>query len=844
MLAISHGFDIIPRNRSFMRQTGKYAILLTLLMIGTSLAGCLSIVDDIIDEIEDSSDDYPSLDLGERARASPALQTYDACSDLLADLREAAFEEALVSLDQNAYWHWTDSYYYALREGDVMMDGVAEMASDDMAVDGGTPTTGATDSGSSAPVEGEDFSGTNNQEEGVDEADFLKTDGRWIYVINNGHLVVLGVPEFGQLEMVSNMTLDGTPREMLLDGDRLVLISNLYYWNLEVDDPLRALMVTGDVDEWGYYAYRMQNLVQYTVIDVSNRSAPEVEREIFVEGYYHTARLVNGTMRSVTHATTYIDGLLHYPELPSDYWQIDDRYDRMDVWNSSVDDAILHNREITDSLVLEDFAPRIYERIDDTIMTHPVTAGDCSEFSMADSSLSRGFTTISTIGLFEEDTTIQVDHIGSSWVNVYSSGEMMVLAEPANDWWWYWGTDEMYEDETNIHAFDISEPSNTEYIGSGRVTGNVQDQFSISEHDGSIRVASTSDNWDRWWLAATEIAVDIAEAVDVAIATDSEPIIEPEIPECLGPSNHVSVLQNVGDGVLETVGEINDIACGERIWSARFVGEIGYLVTFRNIDPLWTIDLSDPTNPTILGELEVPGVSTYIHPVNEDLLLTIGIGPAGEDGFGLDWSQTQISLFDVSDLENPTLADSLALSPGYLDDNCDNIRSCGWSWSWSEATYEHKAFNYWAPEGLLAVPLSTNRYVYDVIEENGRLYSYYGYEFVSTLKLVDVDTDNKSLTLHGEVDHSNLYGDGVQEYWYHSTDIRRSVFMGDYIYAISSNGMTVHVTENLSHVTTVDLPEQPRIVYHNTVTASNDKEGESSDSSDGGEGSAPASDSA
>ena len=321
----------------------------------------------------------------------------------------------------------------------------------------------------------------------------------------------------------------------------------------------------------------------------------------------------------------------------------------------------------------------------------------------------------------------------------------------------------MYEDETNIHAFDISEPSNTEYIGSGRVTGNVQDQFSISEHDGSIRVASTSDNWDRWWLAATEIAVDIAEAVDVAVATDSEPIIEPEIPECLGPSNHVSVLQNVGDGVLETVGEINDIACGERIWSARFVGEIGYLVTFRNIDPLWTIDLSDPTNPTILGELEVPGVSTYIHPVNEDLLLTIGIGPAGEDGFGLDWSQTQISLFDVSDLENPTLADSLALSPGYLDDNCDNIRSCGWSWSWSEATYEHKAFNYWAPEGLLAVPLSTNRYVYDVIEENGRLYSYYGYEFVSTLKLVDVDIDNKSLTLHGEVDHSNLYGDGVQD---------------------------------------------------------------------------------
>ena len=78
----------------------------------------------------------------------------------------------------------------------------------------------------------------------------------------------------------------------------------------------------------------------------------------------------------------------------------------------------------------------------------------------------------------------------------------------------------------------------------------------------------------------------------------------------------------------------------------------------ENVDPLWVIDLSDPTNPVILGELEVPGVSTYIHPVNENTLLTIGIGP-GEDGLGLDWSTTQISLFDISDPTNPTLADSL-----------------------------------------------------------------------------------------------------------------------------------------------------------------------------------------
>ena len=796
---------------------GLSAFVLTLIMLTCGLSGCLQAFDDVVDSITDAGKDYPSLDLGERTRSSPGLMQYDACDDLLNDLQAAVFEESLVSLDQNAYWHWTDNYYF--RGGDEMMfDGVAEGAVMEDSVDSTTssPSIGSSESNSDngGPVAGTDFSGTNNQEQGVDEADFLKTDGRWIYVINNGKLVILGVPEFGQLEMISNMSLEGSPSQMLIDENRLVIVSSVYYWNLDSDDVLRNIMAFDELNEWGYYDYRVPNLVKYTVIDVSNKTTPEIEREIYIEGYYHTSRLVNNTVRSVTHAHTYINGLLTYPELPSSYWELDDRYERMDIWNQSVTKAIDHNRNLVDGLSLEDFSPQIHERTSDGVFTHAVTAGDCSEFSSAKDVMTRGFTTIATIGLFEEESTLQVDHIASSWVNVYASGDMMVLAEPANDWWWYWGIDDIYEDETNIHAFDISEPANTEYIGSGRVKGDVQDQFSISEYNGSIRVASTSDNWGRWWMTAVDVMEDIAVAVDsVASGETDEIIIEPEVPDCLGPSNHVTVLQDDGEGTLNVIGEINDIACGERIWSSRFVGEIGYLVTFRNIDPLWTIDLSDPSNPTILGELEVPGVSTYIHPLNEDILLTIGIGPAGDDGFGLDWSQTQISLFDVSDLENPSLVDSLSLSPGYLDDNCADIRSCGWSWSWSEATYEHKAFNYWAPENLLAVPLSTHRWVYDTVVENGRTYTYYGYEFVSMLKLVNVDIENKSLTAHGEVDHSSLYGNGVQEYWYSNTDIRRSIFMGDYIYSISSAGMTVHLTDNLSHVVTVDLPEDDPVTY-------------------------------
>ena len=144
----------------------------------------------------------------------------------------------------------------------------------------------------------------------------------------------------------------------------------------------------------------------------------------------------------------------------------------------------------------------------------------------------------------------------------------------------------------------------------------------MSEYDGSIRIATTSDIWGRWWL------------------TDE---VDPETGELVfnGPTNGVTVLQHDGQVGLDEVGKVDGIAPGETIWSARFIGDRGYLVTFETIDPLWVIDLSDPTNPTILGELEVPGVSTYIHPVDENTLLTIGIGP-GEDGLGLDWSMTQI----------------------------------------------------------------------------------------------------------------------------------------------------------------------------------------------------------
>ena len=855
-----------------MRNNPKMVLLVLSTMLMSSFVGCIEPVKEIFEEPNKAEpinptegqptnpSDYPKLQMIQRSRAAPTLVSYNACDDLLDDLRGAVFDEALVALDQSSYWQFLDNYYYRAstpNESGTADDGVvsdtasdnteAAPSADSSAGDSAGAQTGATDGDR---VEGEDYSGTNNQESGVDEADFMKTDGDWIYLINNDKLVILGVPEFGQLDLISNMTIEGTPREMMLNGSRLVVISTVYAYQFESNDPIRNGMLLDD----SLWNYRWQSLVKFTVIDVTNRSDPQMERQMYIEGNHLSARLVNGTVRAVTHISTYINGLQTYPNLPSDYWQIQDRDQRMAVWNSSVQDALQNNRDVVNRLMLADFAPRIHERTDSGVVTYPISATDCSEFASTTGSAGRGFTTITTLGLLAETVQLETDHITSTWSNVYASQDMMILAEPANNWWWYWRNSD-YRDETNIHAFDISSPSETSYIGSGRVDGTVQDQFSLSEYNGTIRVASTSSNWGRWWMETdnVDIAVDVMEdSVAVAAPSDSPSSSEGETtearqappepePACQGTENRVTILQADANGTLANIGKIGGIACGETIWSARFIGERGYLVTFRNIDPLWVIDLSEPTAPTILGELEVPGVSTYIHPVDENTLMTIGIGPANEDGTGLDWSKTQISLFDVSDPTNPILADTELLVPGYVDENCSEVRSCGWSWSSSEATYEHKAFTYWAPKDMLAVPLSTHRYVYDTVTIDGRTYSYSGYEFVSMLKMINVDAENQTLSLHGTLNHSAFYNgdDGYGGWWSGTTSIRRSVFMGDFIYSFSSAGAMVHRVDNLSLTASVDLPgyeQRDPYYYEDGLVAEGDAETDESAESEGDDG--------
>ena len=580
---------------------------------------------------------------------------------------------------------------------------------------------------------------------------------------------------------------------MMLDGDSLVVISSVYSWSLNSNDPLADRMGWGD--DW--YGWRTSTLTKFTVFDVSNSSDPQISRELYIEGYYMTAREVASTVRTVTHTWMDIPDLQTWLQYPDGYWNLDyDDPNRRVLREQAAAAAISHNKEVLRSITLEDILPQVHERVGDQIITHHMSGEDCSDFAAPQYSFNRGFTSIFTIDLMSEQLDFEADHIVGNWPMVYASQDVLVITENSWDWWWFWGNDDLNE-ATNIHTFDISEVGTTSYTGSARVDGTINDQFSVSEFEGVVRVATTTGQWARWWME------------------DPEPM-----------QSHVvtfghSMDLETGQHSLTELGRVDGIAYNESIWSARFVGDRAYIVTFENMDPLWTIDLSDPTEPRIMGELEVPGVSTYIHPLSDDTILTIGLGPADEEtGLGLDWSHTRLSLFDVSNFSDPQLSEVLSVSP--VEDPTN-----GWSWAYSEATWEHKAFQYWEPKGMLAIPMNTYRYDY-FYDSAGKYH--YDYDWVSKLMIVNISEDG--MEIHGEVNHSEFY-ESDENRWWNSYNIRRSIFMGDYIYAISHGGITVTHLDSLNQTDShqFDYPAYEDYWYEEEVVDSSEEDTASEDSS-------------
>lgn len=491
---------------------------------------------------------------------------------------------------------------------------------------------GATTPSVAAPVAGTDFSDTNVQEAGVDEPDIVKTDGRTIFSLANGRLesvdVTGGAPRFLAGLDLPDMYASG----LILVGDRLLVLGDAGGGG--------AVPLGGDVVVSRPAGALVPNWTPSTVIvqlDVADPAHPRVVARMRVDGSLVSARRTADTVRVVLSSSP-----TRLPLVMS-----------AGAEGPSVRSATRVNRRIVARVNASAWLPRLTLRDVAAKRTVRRAAVGCRSVSRPTEFAGLGMIDVLTLGVTDTLSLLDSDAVMSDGDLVYASPTAMYVATtrwavPVAD------AQPPARGTTLIHEFDTSDPSRTTYRASGAVRGYLLNQFSMSEDDGYLRTASTEE--PVWW---------------------TPPGGEGDTSESL-----VTVLAERG-GRLERVGEVGGLGRGERIQSVRFLGTRGYVVTFRQTDPLYAIDLSDPAHPTVRGALKIPGYSSYLHPIDADTL--IGVGQA-VDAQGRT-EGTQVSLFDVSDLDAPT-----RIAQRTLDTD------------WSEAESDHHAFLYWAPTGTLVLP--------------------------------------------------------------------------------------------------------------------------------------------
>jgi hypothetical protein len=494
----------------------------------------------------------------------------------------------------------------------------------DRAVGGSTPAP------ATAPQPGVDYSDTNVQEAGVDEPDTVKTDGRTIFAIAGGTVEVVDVSGAAP-RLLTHLELDDiSPSGLLLVGDRLLVLGSS-------GSGFPVPVATGVVSDRLVAPIGPARTVAVQV-DVSDPAKPQVLSRLTVDGSLVSARRTEGTVRLVVSSSpTYLP--LAVPEGGA---------------ARSVRVALRANRRAVKRANASAWLPRLRLRDAATRRTTRRVAVSCKAVSRPAQFSGLGTVTVLTLGASGKLQVLDSDAILTDADLVYASPKAMYVATPR-----YADPSAATDPQppggsTLIHKLDTSDPSATVYRASGAVRGYLLNQFAMSEQDGFLRTASTAE--PDWW--------------------------QPPSGDNTSQS-FVTVLAQQGDRLIP-VGSVTGLAKGERIFAVRFLGDRGYVVTFRQVDPLFALDLSDPARPAVRGTLKIPGFSSYLHPVDPNLL--IGVGQAADETGRAEG--TQVSLFDVSDLANPRRIAQRTL-------NVD----------WSAAETDHHAFLYWAPTKLLVLPV-------------------------------------------------------------------------------------------------------------------------------------------
>jgi inhibitor of cysteine peptidase len=603
----------------------------------------------------------------------------------------------------------------------------------------------------SAPVEpepapepaGTDYSETNIQVEGVDEADIVKTDGEYIYIVSGGTITIVKAYPPEEAKVFSKIILNGGITGIFINGDKLAVFETEYgiYPLYEsgvvydsasgseavneatvddepsgvpepkngstpdapVDEPPRVPEPTEPIVEPAIPIVYEPPTTSIKVYDISNKEKPVLKRDFSVDGNYFSSRMIGDYVYVVATQYTF--------------------FMETDV-----------------------FLPRVHSDNE----TEVIPADDIYYYNFSDTSYS--FTTIVALNIKNDAQapTHETVLLGGTSA-IYVSQNNIYLTFPDYTW------QENETMKTTIQRIKINKQAIT-FAAQGEVPGYVLNQFSMDEHNGYFRIATTTNNFN--WRTFAEEATS---------------------------KNNVYVL----DMNLNVVGKLEDLAPGEQIYSARFMGDRCYVVTFRNIDPLFVIDLSNPTAPRVLGQLKVTGYSGYLHPYDENHIIGIGKETLYEAKADFSWYQgVKISLFDVSDVSNPVEVTKYEIGDRGTD---------------SPVLWDHKALLFDRARNLLVIPVLVAEM--DPSQYEGEVPSWaYGEYVWQGAYVFDISLDG--LELRGRITHIDDNADLLKRgYYYFGSNyaLQRSLYIENVLYTISDMKVKMNNLETLAEINAVEL---------------------------------------
>lgn len=559
---------------------------------------------------------------------------------------------------------------------------------------------------------GSEYSQTNVQEAGVDESDKVKTDGEYIYVSSGNSIHIVNAVPADSMSALSTIDVNGAVDSIYLYNDILVVLYN----------PIGHITHLNWVGDngflWGMglpYWIPVQSQTGILITDVSNPLSPDKIKEWTIDGWMISSRLTNGKLHLVQQ---------FLPDLPPLQY----------TYNTAAEESevIAANEQVMASVNLEDLIP-YYEVIDEQgspVDSAPLITPE-NFYHPGDS---EGGSIVSIISFDLDDFPDEFQSVGliADASTVYASTEALYIAASK----WNYGINDSSKDEyyrTSLYKFDLNS-DNVALEGYGETKGRIINQFSMGEYNDVLNIATSTGGW----------GADLRSNI-----------------YCL----------EVDHNKLKIIGRLEGLAPGEDIYAARFIGTRGFLVTFVKVDPLFTIDLSNPVNPVVAGELKVPGYSDYIHPLGDDHLITIGKDAILDENNMVWYQGLQLSIFDVSDFSDPLLL---------------HTELIGDRGTTSEALDNHKAFTFWAENGLLAIPVK----LYEHQTEPAYPYTHGDHTFTG-LYVYRVTIDGGFEYL-GRIDTAPL----EETYYYYNWT--RGLFIDEDVYAVNAEAVRSAPIEDIN----------------------------------------------